>query len=450
MPKQRNLKQFLPSNIEAEKSLLASILVSEDALYETLSKLSSEDFYQPANRIIYEAISNLAKSGKAIDLVVIAEELTKSGKLNEIGGIEYLAEVADFVPTPSIAGSYIEIIKEKSLLRKVITASNQLLLDGYSGKVSAEELLSEAEKKIFGIASYKMDNELAPVAKYINKTADELERLYKSRGSDISGVPTGFTRLDEMTGGFQNGDLIIIAGRPGMGKTSLALNIAQYASLEAAKNIALFSIEMSRKQLMFRLVSSIGKIDSYLIRTGRFKNNQWTTITDALDKLSEAKLYIDESSSITTMQIAAKCRKAKLQHGLDMVIIDYLQLIKMREKERKDLEISEATRALKIMAKELNVPVVLLSQLNRAPEARDNKRPRASDLRESGAIEQDADLILFVYRESFYKKNKEEKDRTAEIIIEKQRNGPTGTVKLVFMDEYTSFENMSSEAAFEE
>ncbi len=449
MPK-GNLKQFLPSNIEAEKSLLASILISQDALYDALSKLSPDDFYQPSNRLIYEAILNLSKSGKAIDLVIISEELSKTDKIDEIGGVGYLAEVADFVPTPSIAESYIEIIKEKSLLRKIITASNELLLDGYNGKFSAEELLSEAERKIFNIASYKLNDELVPVAEYTNDVANELEKLHKSKGSDLSGISTGFGKLDEMTSGLQNGDLIIIAGRPGMGKTSFALNIAQYASLDAAKNVAFFSLEMSRKQLVFRLVSSIGKIDSYLIRTGRFKNDQWTTITDALDRLSAAKLYIDDTPSTATMQIAAKCRKAKLQHGLDLIIIDYLQLIKMREKERKDLEISETTRSLKIMAKELNVPVILISQLNRAPEARDNKRPRASDLRESGAIEQDADLILFVYRDSFYKRDKENDDKTAEIIIGKQRNGPVGTVKLVFINEYTSFENRSTEEYFEE
>ncbi len=436
--------RILPSNIEAEKALLASILASPDAMYEAFSRLLSSDFYQPSHQVIYEAMINLNKIGKAVDLVTLSEKLLKEDKISIAGGIGYVAEISDFISTPSIAENYIEIIKEKSILRQIIWLSNETAAEGFSGKLSAEELLAKAEQGLFNIASYKLQTELTPVSNFADELAHEIEDLHKSKGKNIAGISTGFTKLDMLTSGFQKGDLIIIAGRPGMGKTAFSLNIAQNASLSQSKNVAFFSLEMTKKQLASRIISRIGRVDNYMMRTGRFDDNQWSDITSAIDELSTAKLYIDDTPTLSAMQMAAKCRKAKLKYGLDLVIIDYLQLISMRERERKDLEVSETTRSLKILAKELDVPVVLLSQLNRSLESRDNKRPHLADLRESGAIEQDADVVLFIYRDRVYKQKSEseDEDNTAEIIIGKQRNGPTGTAKLMFIDRYTSFENM--------
>ncbi len=435
--------RILPSNIEAEKALLASILGSPDAMYEAFSKLSSSDFYQPSHQVIYDAMISLNKVGKPVDLITLSEKLLNEDKIGMAGGIGYVAEISNFISTPSIAENYIEIIKEKSILRQIIWLSNETAAEGFDQKLSSEELLAKAEQGMFNIASYKMKTELTPVANFVDELADEMETLHASKGRNIAGISTGFTKLDTLTSGFQKGDLIIIAGRPGMGKTAFSLNIAQNVSLDQEINVAFFSLEMTKKQLASRIISRIGRVDGYMMRTGKFDDDQWSDITTAIDKLSSAKLYIDDTPTLSTMQIAAKCRKAKLKYGLDLVIIDYLQLINMRERERKDLEVSETTRSLKILAKELDLPVILLSQLNRSLESRDNKRPHLADLRESGAIEQDADVVLFIYRDKVYKKNSDkDADNSAEIIIGKQRNGPTGTAKLIFIDRYTSFENM--------
>ncbi|MFH1077326.1 MAG: replicative DNA helicase [Pseudomonadota bacterium] len=440
-----SLHKIPPQNIEAEQSILGSILIENGVLYDVVEFLSEWDFYREAHRRIYHGILALFEKSEPIDLVTLSNILKDQNQLEAIGGSAYLAELVDHVPIAVNASQYAKIIREKSILRSLISATSKVAGRCYESSGDVDEVLDYAESAIFEISENKITPSFYPLRDIITQSFKTLED--RSEHKDfITGVPSGFHDLDAITAGFQPSDLIIIAARPSMGKTAFALNIAENAAIESGIPVAVFSLEMSKEQLAMRLLCSRAKVDSFRLRTGFLKKEDWSRLTRAAGVLSEAEIYIDDSPSISVMEIRAKARRLKLDKNLGLVIIDYLQLMKGRASaERRELEISEISRSLKALAKELNIPVVALSQLNRKVEERQNKRPMLSDLRESGAIEQDADLISFIYRDEVYNKSSDA-DNIAEIIVAKQRNGPTGLVKLAFLKPYTRFEPYSGEA----
>ncbi len=449
-----DLKKLPPQSIEAEMSILGGILLDNEAINRALEVLVPEDFYRESHRKILRAMIDLNDRGEPCDLVTLTTMLKKKGELEEAGGGAYLATLVDYVPTAANIAYYCKIVKAKGLTRKLISAATDIVTRGFDDQVEVEELLDKAQQAVFEISENKLRPAFFPVGALLKDTIRNLELLYEKK-EHITGVPTGFTDLDEKTAGFQPGDLIIVAGRPSMGKTALALNMAQYASMHSEQRtpVAIFSLEMSKEQLVTRLLCCESRVDASRVRTGHFQENDWPKLIKAASALHDAKIFIDDTPAITVMEMRAKCRRLKAEQDIGLIVVDYLQLMRGgTNPESRQQEISEISRSLKALAKELNVPVIALSQLNRGLESRTDKRPMMSDLRESGAIEQDADVIMFVYREAVYCekcKNKEvECDenhaRNAEVIIGKQRNGPIGTVNLTFMGEHTKFENQSS------
>jgi replicative DNA helicase len=446
-------RKLPPQSIEAEMSILGGILLDNEAINRTLEILVPEDLYRENHRKILRAMIDLNERSEPCDLVTLTSILKKKGELEEVGGGAYLATLVDYVPTAANISYYCRIVKEKGLTRRLISAATDIVTQGYDDHIAVEELLDNAQKVIFEISENKLRPAFFPVSSVLKDAIKNIELLYEKK-EHITGVPTGFLDLDDKTAGFQRGDLIIIAGRPSMGKTAFALNIAQYAALHGDHKtaVAMFSLEMSKEQLVTRLLCSESRVDASRIRTGHFQENDWNKIINAASALHNAKIFIDDSPAISVLEMRAKCRRLKAEHNVGMIIVDYLQLMRGGSNpESRQQEISEISRSLKALAKELDVPVVALSQLNRGLENRTDKRPMMSDLRESGAIEQDADLIMFVYRETVYCercKNRdiqceENHERNAEINIGKQRNGPIGTVNLTFLGEYTRFENQS-------
>lgn len=431
-----------PYSLEAEQSVLGAILLNSNVMPNVVEHISPSDFYRPDHQQIFSAIFALYEKNKPIDLVTVVEQLTSEGNLESAGGVDYLASLVASVPTAANAGNYAEIIAEKSALRQLIQVAGDIAEESFNGNGEASDIMSHAERLITDILKSREMGGLVHIRSSLNDAIAHMKHVYENNGK-ITGVPTGFTDLDEKLGGLQNSDLILIAARPAMGKTSLALNIAEYAATHGTAPVAVFSLEMGIEQLVNRLIWSQALVSGQKVRRGELDANDWKEIAQAMAVLSQAPLYIDDSAGIKVAEIRAKCKQLQQRHGLGMVVIDYLQLIQEsgRGKNRQE-EIASITRTLKIMAKELNVPVVVLSQLSRAAESRTDHRPMLSDLRESGAIEQDADIVLFLYREDYYK---EDTDRPgiAECIVAKHRNGSTGTVELKWLGEYTKFANLS-------
>lgn len=437
-----------PQNVEAEESIISAILIDNNTLLDVIEILAPEDFYRSAHQKIYGAIIDLFDKTEPIDLVTLANRLKEKGQLEEIGSASYLARLVDTVPLAVNAQHYAKIVHDKASLRRLIEKSNAIVKRCYEERGNADDVIDFAEAAVFEITENKSQQAFYPISKIILGNIETLEEKQGNR-SLVTGVPTGFSHLDNLTSGLQNSDLIILAARPSMGKTALALNIARNAAVEANIPVAIFSLEMSKEQLSLRMLCSEARIDSSRLRSGFFSMEDWRRLTDAAGLLSESPIYIDDSASLTAMDIRAKARRLKMDKNIGLVIIDYLQLMQGRASaERRDLEISEISRALKALAKELSLPVLALSQLNRMLEQRTDKRPRLSDLRESGALEQDADVVAFIYRDEVYNREEDNPSRgVAEILLSKQRNGPTGDVYLAFLNSFTRFENLASDDA---
>ncbi|ABO68754.1 MULTISPECIES: replicative DNA helicase [Geobacillus] len=431
-----------PQSIEAEQAVLGAVFLDPTALTLASEMLIPEDFYRAAHQKIFHAMLRVADKGEPVDLVTVTAELAASEQLEEIGGVSYLSELADAVPTAANVEYYARIVEEKSVLRRLIRTATSIAQDGYTREDEIDLLLDEAEQKIMEVSQRKHSGAFKNIKDILVQTYDNIEMLH-NRNGEITGIPTGFTELDRMTSGFQRSDLIIVAARPSVGKTAFALNIAQNVATKANENVAIFSLEMSAQQLVMRMLCAEGNINAQNLRTGQLTPEDWGKLTMAMGSLSNAGIYIDDTPSIRVSDIRAKCRRLKQESGLGMIVIDYLQLIQGsgRSKENRQQEVSEISRSLKALARELEVPVIALSQLSRSVEQRQDKRPMMSDIRESGSIEQDADIVAFLYRDDYYNKDSENKN-IIEIIIAKQRNGPVGTVQLAFIKEYNKFVNL--------
>ena len=431
-----------PHDLEAEQAIIGSMLTDRAAVRSAIEILKEEDLYREDNKAMYTAILNLYNRAEPIDIITVKSELESMGKFEQVGGLEYLAELPEKVPTTANAMKYIKIVEEKSTLRRLIKTANEIIELGYSPTEDVEDIMEGAEKKIFNIMQEKNQKGYAPIKDVLVESFTKLEELY-NRKQHITGVPSGFTELDYRTAGFHGSELILIAARPAMGKTAFALNIATNAAVKANVPVAVFSLEMSKEQLVNRILCSESMVDSNKVRTGKLEEDDWTKLAGAIGPLSEAEIFIDDTPGINITEIRAKCRKLKLEKNIGMVVIDYLQLIQGSNKRggSREQEISDISRSLKILAKELDVPVIALSQLSRAAEQRPDHRPMLSDLRESGAIEQDADIVMFLYRDDYYNQDSDKKD-IAEIIIAKHRGGSTGTVELLWLGSYTKFVNL--------
>ena len=430
----------LPSNIEAERSILGAILLDNAVCNQAIELLRREDFFLDSHRRIFEKMTSLTERLMPIDLITLSDELRRAGEFEQIGGATYIASLIDGVPRTDTIEPYAKLVKQKSMLRKLISASQQIVSLAFEEEDDADVIIDKAEHLIFEIAEDRVRQGFQYIGDVAHRRLEQIEQM-AGRPEMITGVPTGFTDFDRMTSGLQRQELVVVAARPSMGKTALALNMAQYA----AKNgnvVGIFSLEMSAEQLVSRLLCSEARVDAHRLRTGYLNREEWARLADALRRLCETKVYIDDSAAVSVMEMRAKCRRLKAEHGLDMLIVDYLQLMAGRGRiESRQQEVSQISRDLKGLAKELDIPVVALSQLSRAPEQRSEHKPQLSDLRESGAIEQDSDLVCFIYREELYNPT-DENQGTAELIIGKQRNGPTGVVQLAFLKEFTRFENM--------
>lgn len=437
-----------PHSIEAEQSVLGGLMLDNEAWLHVSERITQGDFYRRDHNEIFRAIESLANDGKPYDVVTLAEWLQKHEALDSIGGLDYLANLVENTPSAANISAYADIVRERSVLRSLIRAGTDIADSAYrpEGR-GADELLDEAERSVFDIADRESRSKrgFRPVKELLVAALDRIDQLFQ-QDNPITGVPTGYYELDNMTSGLQPSDLVIVAGRPSMGKTAFALNLAQNAAIKGDVGVAIFSMEMPSEQLAMRMLSSLGRIDQHKVRTGRLSDDDWPRLTHSVGILSEAKLFIDDTPAMNPGELRARCRRLAREHGLGMIIIDYLQLMQVHGgSENRATEISEISRSLKALAKELNVPVIALSQLNRSLEQRTDKRPVMSDLRESGAIEQDADVIMFIYRDEVYDEDSMDKG-IAEVIIGKQRNGPIGTRKLRFFGEYTTFENLAYES----
>ena len=428
-----------PHDIEAEQAVIGSMLTDKDAVVSAIEVLKEDDFYRADNKAIYSAILNLYNRAEPIDIITVKAELETMGKFEQVGGLEYLAELPEKVPTTANSMKYIKIVEEKSTLRNLIKTANEIIELGYDPTEDVDDIMEGAEKKIFNIMQNKNQKGYSAMKDVLVESFTKLEELY-NRKQHITGVPSGFTDLDYRTAGFHGSDLILIAARPAMGKSAFALNIATNAAVKAKIPVAIFSLEMSKEQMVNRILCSEAMVDSNKVRTGKLEEDDWTKLAETIGPLSEAEIYIDDTPGISVMEIRAKCRKLKLEKNIGMVVIDYLQLVQGSNKRNgsREQEISEISRSLKILAKELNVPVIALSQLSRAVEQRPDHRPMLSDLRESGAIEQDADIVMFLYRDDYYNEDSDKKG-IAEVIIAKHRGGSTGTVDLLWLGSYTKF-----------
>lgn len=437
------IKRILPHNVEAEQSVISSMLMGREAIETASEILSGDDFYQHQYGLVFEAIVELYNEGKAVDLITLQDRLRQKNLPPEISDMEFVRDLLAAQTTSVNVKEYSTIVSEKALLRRLIRASEEVENACYMNNGPVEELLEESEKKLFKIFQLKDQNEFTPIRKIVLDTLENIEKASKVKGN-VTGIASGFTDLDFMTSGFQNSDLIIFAARPAMGKTSFVLNVAEHMAFKQKKSIAIFSLEMSKQQLVNRLFAMEARVDSKTLRNGSLKDEEWSRLIESASVVGNSKLLIDDTPGITVRELRSKCRKFQLEHGLDIVMIDYLQLMSGsgRRSDSRQQEISDISRALKILARELNVPIIALSQLSRAVEGRTDHRPMLSDLRESGAIEQDADIVMFLYRDEVYNKDTEDKG-VAEVIIAKQRNGPIGTVKLAWLADYTKFTNLA-------
>ena len=427
-----------PHNIEAEQAVLGAIFLEPEAFSTAAERIGPSDFFRAGHQVIFEAMLELFEKGEPIDLVTVTTLLSDSNKLEIAGGVPYLTDLASSVPTAANIDYYSKIVEEKALLRRLIQTATEIVTESYTREDEVEELLDKAEREILAVSSRKNATSFKPIKDVLIEVYDNIEKLHHAK-DDVTGIPTGFRDLDRITSGFQKSDLIIIAARPSMGKTAFALNIAQNVAINTDENVAIFSLEMGAEQLVQRMLCAEGNIDSQRLRTGKLEQEDWGKLTMAMGSLSHAGIFIDDSPGIRVSDIRSKCRRLKQEHGLGMIIIDYLQLIQGSERlrENRQQEVSEISRSLKSLARELEVPVIALSQLSRSVEQRQDKRPMMSDLRESGSIEQDADIVGFLYREDYYDKDSD--NQNIEIIISKQRNGPTGTVELAFVKEFNKF-----------
>jgi len=431
----------LPHNHEAERTVLGAVLVDNQAFNSAAEVLKREDFYRDSHRRIFDAMAALAERSQPIDLVTLKDELVRESALEAVGGAAYLGALLDGVPRITSVEHWSRIIKEKAVLRNLIHAGNRIVQSCFEGEDEAAALLDQAEKSIFDIAERRIRAGFVGMREIVKESFRSIDLLSQSKDA-VTGLATGFVDIDEMTSGLQKGDLVIVAGRPAMGKTSFCLNIAQHVALRVGQTVGLFSLEMSKEQLALRLLCADARIDAHRLRTGKLNEKDWARLAKAYHDLGESRLFIDDSATISPLEMRAKCRRLKAEHGLALVIVDYLQLVTAAGRtENRQQELSAISRSMKGLAKELGVPVIALSQLSRAPEARTGHRPQLSDLRESGALEQDADVVMFIYREEEYKPSDENRG-LAEIIIGKQRNGPTGSRKLAFIKEFTRFENL--------
>lgn len=435
------MKRILPHSTEAEQSVIGSMIMSRDAIIEASEIITGADFYQQQYGIVFEAMIELNDEGKAVDLVTLQERLKEKDLPPEISSMEFVRDLLSAVPTSANVKYYAEIVAEKSMLRKLIKTTEEISNACYMGKEKTQDILETTEKKIFDLVQNRGSQEFVPIRQVVLNAIEKIEKASRNQGS-VTGIPTGFIDLDYKTSGFQPSDLILVAARPSMGKTAFALNIAQYMAFRNDVTAAIFSLEMSKEQLVNRLLALESKVDSQNIRTGNLEDEEWAKLIEGANIIGNSHLIIDDKPGISISELRSKCRKYKMEHNLGIIFIDYLQLMTgSGRSESRQQEISEISRSLKALARELNVPVVALSQLSRAVEQRPDHRPMLSDLRESGAIEQDADVVMFIYRDDYYNKDSENKN-IAEIIIAKQRNGPIGTVNLVWMPNYTKFVNM--------
>ncbi|MEE1191711.1 MAG: replicative DNA helicase [Blautia sp.] len=435
------IKRILPHSLEAEQSVIGSMIMSKDAIVEASELITGADFYQQQYGIVFEAMVELHEEGKAVDLVTLQDRLREKELPPEISSMEFVRDLLATVPTSANVKYYAEIVAEKSMLRKLIKTTEEIGNLCYLGKEKTQDILEVTEKKIFDLVQNRGNEEFVPIRQVVLNAIEKIEKASRTQGS-VTGIPTGFIDLDYKMSGFQPSDLILVAARPSMGKTAFVLNIAQYMAFHNDVTTAIFSLEMSKEQLVNRLLALESKVDSQNIRTGNLEDEEWAKLIEGANIIGKSHLIIDDKPGISISELRSKCRKYKMEHNLGIIFIDYLQLMTgSGRSESRQQEISEISRSLKALARELNVPVVALSQLSRAVEQRPDHRPMLSDLRESGAIEQDADVVMFIYRDDYYNKDSENKN-IAEIIIAKQRNGPIGTVNLVWMPNYTKFVNM--------
>ena len=438
------IKRVMPHSIEAEQSVVGAMLMDKDAILTAAEIVSGQDFYQTAYGVIFDSMVELFNEGKPVDLVTLQERLKEKDVPPEIASLEFVRDLVSAVPTSANVKYYAQIVADKSMLRKLIKLNDEISNTCYAGKESLEAILETTEKSMFQLLQQRNTGEYVPIRQVVLNALDKIEKASKSKGT-VTGIPTGFIDLDYKLSGLQPSDLILVAARPSMGKTAFVLNIAQYVAFKKDRATAIFSLEMSKEQLVNRLFSLESQVDAQALRTGNMKDSDWEKLIEGAGIIGKSKLIIDDTPGISVSELRSKCRKYKLEHGLDLIIIDYLQLMTGsvgKRSESRQQEISEISRSLKGLARELNVPVIALSQLSRAVESRPDKRPMLSDLRESGAIEQDADVVMFIYRDEYYNKDSEYK-KQAEIIIAKQRHGPVGTVHLAWLGEYTKFANLS-------
>jgi len=438
-------RKLPPQNIDAEQSVLGAVLLENEAINKVTEHIIPEDFYRESHRKIFQGMLELLEKNEPVDLITLTDELKKKNHLADVGGPAYIASLADNIPTASNVAYYAKIVREKAILRRLVNTATEIVTKGYEDSGNVEDVLDQAERSIFEITRKGVNPSFFDLKTVVKESFKTIERLYEKKDF-VTGVPTGFQELDRLTAGLQPADLIIVAGRPSMGKTALCLNIAQYAASEASVPVAIFSLEMSKEQIALRMLCSEGRVDAQQLRRGFLTDQDWRKLIKAADLLSRAPIFIDDTPAMSVLEMRAKARRLKAEHNLGLIIIDYLQLMRGRSgTDSREQEISDISRSLKALAKELNLPVLALSQLNRRVEERPIKRPQLADLRESGAIEQDADVIAFIYREEVYNRSEENKGK-AEVMVGKQRNGPTGDIPLTFIDKYTRFENYSPRA----
>jgi len=433
---ENNIIRTMPANVQAEQSILAIMFYDEKNIPKVFERLTSEDFYQDSHRLIFDAAVELFGRDTPFDIVLLQDYLHSKGQLEKVGGLAYLSRLAALEYSSALLDSYMDSVAEKSLLRRLIKAADEIQRDSYDKQDEPEMVLEDAERRIFQISEKRQAKDFVPMNQAVERGLINIENMYINKGQ-FTGIRSPFPRLDEMTAGFQKGDMVLIAARPSMGKTTFALNLAEHAALREGKSVAIFSLEMSTDQLSYKLLCSEAGVDMNKMRLGDLDETDWDNIARATGPLSKAKIFIDDTAGISVMEMKSKARRLKLEHGLDLIVIDYLQLMTGKGENRQQ-EVSEISRSIKVLAKELEVPVLTLSQLSRAPEQRQDHRPMLSDLRESGSIEQDADLVLFLYRDEYYNKDTE-KPGTAECIIAKQRNGPVGTVDLAWIGKFSKF-----------
>ncbi|HEY8805552.1 MAG TPA: replicative DNA helicase [Clostridium sp.] len=427
----------LPYNLEAEQSVIGSMLIDKTAISRVVEVLKGDDFYRDSHKVIFNAIFDLYQKDTPIDMITLLEHLRSAEKLDSSGGVTYISEISNSVPSTANLSSYIKIVDDKSILRKLIRASTEIMENCYNKQDDVEAVMDLAEQKVFNISEKKNSGDFEPMNTVLERGFLEIERIFNNKG-ETTGISSGFPELDDKTAGFQKGDMILIAARPSMGKTTFALNLAEYAALRQGKSVAVFSLEMSKEQLSYKLLCSEANVDMSKLRHGDLEDRDWENIAKASGPLAAAKIFIDDTAGTSVMDMRSKCRKLKMEHGIDMIVIDYLQLMTGSNSESRQQEVSEISRSIKALAKEMQCPVIALSQLSRAPEQRTDHRPMLSDLRESGSIEQDADLVMFLYRDEYYNEETEDKN-VAELIIAKQRNGPVGTVKLAWIGQFSKF-----------